>query len=90
MIFSDDEIYLFGESCQIGGLFACRVSSSYHCNRAFAVEESVASGAGTDSLSAIFLFIGESEIFCAGSSSDDERMGLYGAAIIKGKSEGVC
>ena len=75
-----DEVDFLG---QVSGLFAGSVAAAHHSHGLFAVEKAVARGAGTDALTAVFLFIGQTEEACAGTCGNDERLALLGGVVVE-------
>ena len=74
--FAHDQVDLAAERCEVGGLLAGRVAAAHHGHVLFAVEKSVARGAGADALPAEFGLGRETEVFGRGSRGDDQRFGL--------------
>ena len=62
--------------CQIRGFLTSSVTATDHGNDFLAIEETVAGGTGADTLTVVFLFIVQPQIFGTGTGSDDDRVGF--------------
>ena len=86
---ADNEIDLRGESCQIGCFLAGCIAAANDSNDFLAVEETVASGTGTHTLSHIFLFIAQAQVLCTCTGGDDDAVSGPFASVIEGDKEGT-
>ena len=76
VVFTHNHIHLAGQVRQVHGLFTGRVATAHHGNDFLAIKETVAGGASRNTLSRIFDFIGETQVFGRSAGGNDDGVGF--------------
>ena len=77
-----DEIDLLAKSRKIESVFAGCVTTTHHGAHLLAIEEAVACGTGANALSAIFLFVFQSQILGTGTRCNNHGVGRDFSTIV--------